>query len=508
MEFRNRFRRRAFLKGTVSAAGGLAGALVFGPGLLKGDAAMGAQSSLDGLGGVALAPGVAQFIGDTYFVHKSEFPDPNEGVAVLKLYQSGIQYLRDGRLDEAVMTMEKAVGGAKDSRHAYAGLGRASLERFRALGEKADLNRALDSLVAATRMAVANGRVRHTELLRQAIIESADYATADSVFGEILKAPVKQYLSHLDYALVLSSAGRSTEADTQFRAAHSNRPTGNMNAAVAYAEWLLDQARPADVLSLLSPRGLSEGEDIPWVSFLRGYAYEVLGQPDNAPPEYAKYADVSRSLPVPVKYRRAGSSAQSGLIFEDEVVRASVTCNSVITDLAKLVWGEARGESLGDQRAVAWTVRTRVIKGSVPCCLVVSNGASNFNQKYCDVIYQPNQFNVGNTYDPDQGNTALAVYYGTFPDPVANWCPAGTKSGTACGGSCSQQNTSAGNLQSARWFAAIAATSSCPYPYTPFGTCACSAGAPCPEGPPDDDGSKHCYFKRVNNDSCCGGCSC
>jgi len=60
--------------------------------------------------------------------------------------------------------------------------------------------------------------------------------------------------------------------------------------------------------------------------------------------------------------------------------------------LARTLWGEARGESLAGQIAVAWTIRNRVNDG---------NAKSWWGEGYTGVCQKPYQFSCWNSTDPN-----------------------------------------------------------------------------------------------------------
>ena len=60
--------------------------------------------------------------------------------------------------------------------------------------------------------------------------------------------------------------------------------------------------------------------------------------------------------------------------------------------LARTLWGEARGESLAGQIAVAWTIRNRVNDG---------NAKSWWGEGYVGVCQKPYQFSCWNKNDPN-----------------------------------------------------------------------------------------------------------
>ena len=60
--------------------------------------------------------------------------------------------------------------------------------------------------------------------------------------------------------------------------------------------------------------------------------------------------------------------------------------------LARTLWGEARGESLAGQIAVAWTIRNRVKDGK---------DKSGWGEGYASVCQKPYQFSCWNKSDPN-----------------------------------------------------------------------------------------------------------
>ena len=60
--------------------------------------------------------------------------------------------------------------------------------------------------------------------------------------------------------------------------------------------------------------------------------------------------------------------------------------------LARTLWGEARGESLAGQIAVAWTIRNRVNDGKAK---------SWWGEGYAGVCQKPYQFSCWNKNDPN-----------------------------------------------------------------------------------------------------------
>jgi spore germination cell wall hydrolase CwlJ-like protein len=78
--------------------------------------------------------------------------------------------------------------------------------------------------------------------------------------------------------------------------------------------------------------------------------------------------------------------------------------------LARTLWGEARGESLAGQIAVAWTIRNRVFDGKAK---------SWWGEDYAGVCLKPWQFSCWNKNDPN-----FAYLSGAKPIPFREFAQA------------------------------------------------------------------------------------
>ncbi|UVL42511.1 cell wall hydrolase [Pseudomonas sp. B21-040] len=78
--------------------------------------------------------------------------------------------------------------------------------------------------------------------------------------------------------------------------------------------------------------------------------------------------------------------------------------------LARTLWGEARGESLAGQIAVAWTIRNRVFDGKT---------SSWWGEGYAGVCQKPYQFSCWNKNDPN-----FAYLSGAKPIPLREFTQA------------------------------------------------------------------------------------
>ena len=225
-------------------------------------------------------------------------------------------------------------------------------------------------------------------------------------------------------------------------------------AMTEYGEWLLEQGRDAEVLSLLP-----KSPELRYIHLLRGVALERSGLLQEARSAYLQFAPYSRLFPAPAHFRIPGSAlqAETGIRFRTKSrngksaasissgditnITAAVTDQQAQYGLSYVIYGEAVGESVGGKRAVGWIVRDRVLRGSVgpsPCPYVINSGAT-LGDKYKSVMCQGNgsQFNgmclawcsnpdtTSCSYNAETDNVAYDVYEGYAPDPVSNHCPGG-----------------------------------------------------------------------------------
>jgi len=444
------------------------------------DAAMGLGSTNP----EALSPEVQRFIADTYLAHAEEFPDPNEPVEVLSLYLEGQELLHHRRIEEAIALFDQVIQRFPDSRHAHVGLGYAVWQRYKDSGAEEDLRLAIAEFLRAAQIGMKFGKVRYTYQIAVGLAQLGGRTSMDDFFREALLIGDRKYLTTLDYARGLALL-EDPQAEDWFRQAVALQPEGNIDALAYYVEWLLDHDRPADVVALIDP-----GVHIEYLHFLRGVALERLGKLGEARAAYQIYAPISRLDPAPRKYRIAGSKAQEGLVFEGDVVPQYVPCDGY-DDLALVIECEAAGESEGGQRAVGWTVRTRVFKGTLANCVYVDNSGTTLECKYSNVIYQPGQFytGCGRTPGATPKHVRYDVWYGYAPDPTVGYCPLGSYSGNACSGSvhCSSGTTQGASNQGPMRF--YSTTGTCPTggQYS----CLTSKGKVCGNG-----GSDHCFYNR------------
>jgi tetratricopeptide (TPR) repeat protein len=382
--------------------------------------------------GLDLQPRVWEFIADNYLSHAAEFPDPNEPVELLRIYLEGQEMLRAGRVDEALALFSPAVARYPHCRHAHAGLGYALWQRYKQSQVENDLRAAVQEFILADGIGMRYGRVHYTYPIAIGLGQLKDLATMDSYFEKVLKEGNEPYLASLDYARGLSLLN-DPRAEGWYKKAMAVEPEGVADAVAYYAEWLLDHGREVNDIR------------IQYVHFLKGVALERLGRPEEARREYEHYRKMSVDFPAPAKYRIPGSKTQAGLVFEGDI-QPLATESEAKQKLSQVIAGEARGESVGGQRAVGWTVRTRVFRAYyVPTSCggygnpngvwgAISSSAP-LADRYIAICDAPGQF-VQSDSTPSTNTRADEVWYGLVPDPVVCNCIRGSIIGGCCDGMC------------------------------------------------------------------------
>ncbi len=381
--------------------------------------------------GVDLQPGVREFIADSYLSHAAEYPDPNEPVEVLQLYLDGQRLLWDLQVDEAAALFSEAVTLYPDSRHAHAGLGAALLAKYRRDQTSVDLQASVRELVQAADIGMSYGKMRYTGAIAQGFGLLGDEAGLRDFFSRALATGHGQYATHLHFAQGLALLG-SAETDAWFQKTIELAPSGNIDAVAFYAEWLLDQGTPERVLEVIAPDEWAE-----YLHFLRGVALERMGRPDQAREEYEPYIEFSADFPAPSRYRIEGSKAQEGIIFEENSAgegRSGVLSSpSCLVNISRSIYAEASTETGGAQRAVGWTMRTRIFN-QVPGGGCKSFGITGITlcQKYVSAINTGFEacHVTGCRTSPSTDAAASDVYYGRTPQPIlttphTTWCPSG-----------------------------------------------------------------------------------
>jgi tetratricopeptide (TPR) repeat protein len=405
---------------------------------------------------VGFSKGVQQVIANTYLEHSAEYPDVNEPAALLQSYLEGRRQLRLGNTDAAIKIFRAAVKEFPDRRHAYAGLALGLWQQYEGTREMNVLRASVKAYLRAADIGMRYGRVLYTGYIGPGLTALKDKKRLDDFFQRALSVDDNRYLTLLDYARALATLS-DTRAEEWYLKAINEQPAGNMDATTYYAEWLLDTGKEAEVIVFI-------GTDPPidYLHFLRAVALERLGHTRDVGKEYDAYRRFNANFPAPAKYRIPGSRSQTGLIFEGDVPSSMSQVNA-LTALSRVISGEARGESSGGQRAVGWTVRTRVFRAydvSTACGGYGSptNGVwgapspgASLQTKYNAICNASGQF-VQYTPTPSTNSRADEVYFGAVPDPVVCNCKFGYIMGSCCYGGCSGESTQGAFPNGPAWF--------------------------------------------------------
>jgi hypothetical protein len=419
-------------------------------------------------------------------------PDPNESLEAVQLFVESRTAPNPKALLEA---------GAKrypDSRHIRARLAQLLWNEYLVTKHPTAASRALDEAAAASRLSAKNGRIEYLWLVSEAGLAAGRQSEVAAVFDDMLAVKPLDYQTHLEYARYLWRVEAPADAELHFQTAINNRPSGNIDAVIAYAERLIDAERYQDAVALLT----IPGERMLYGDFLRGVALERTGKTAEALTAYEKYREMSQVFPAPDRYKTE-SSLQDGIGFASSlsVQAASLSLQGQI-DLSWAVACEAGSETAGGMKAMAYATRQRAVKGNDGCVDTGQQG-STLSERYSSVVcyknstiypaYEgvvcssssgpvtscrlPNQ----NTRTATSDQVAYDVWYGWVPEPAYNWCPGDPAyDGTnACGGTCRYSSTDGvNNITPHSWFG----NSICGHTYS----CFQSLGFLCGNGDPDN----------------------
>jgi tetratricopeptide (TPR) repeat protein len=426
-----------------------------------------------------LSPDVAEFIAGNFLSHAAEFPDAEEPEGALRAYVDGTDRLGAGDVDAAVELFTRAAQAYPGARHAHAGLGAALWERHQLSGSQRDLARAVSAFLAAHRIGLDHDRVRYVDVLAEGLGRLGDSARLRDVFLPLLDRHPDDSRLALLFARGLALA-QDAEAEAWFQRSLATM-ADDPQPAVEYGRFLIDRGRAGDAYDALAPvRGAGFG----MAEFLFGYAAEALGRGKEAREAYRNAAEFSRAFPLPASLWSELAAAQ-GARFASGAHAPAALCNGQLK-MSRIIYCESRGEGTGGMRAVGWTLRSRVFRGTEKTGCVVSNSGATLCDKYYTVGTQSGQFCGGTTHDATTDQIALDVYNGRVPDAYNNWCPAGSISGTKCTGTCTSSTTSGANVNGATFF------------YATSGTCATTHPSGCgstPQKTCSNGGSDHCFYR-------------
>ena len=405
-------------------------------------------------------PGVEDFLRNTFGnISATGVPDPNETLEVLQSYVS----FRNS--PNALENFRRLVEQNPASRFARLGLAQAYYSQYLTSRDREDAALALQEQLEAAKIAFSYGKVFYTSWIKQMALDAGQPEIAIEWFDQVLAQDPNNYDVTLNYGQLLVSIDSNARAEQFLRKAMKVRSTGNLDAHVAYAEFLLNNGRYQDVLS----DTVLVGERAFYLDFLHGYALERLGRGSETVRYYDRYADMSRDFPAPRLFQIPESQFQRNITFAEDVpaldstslkeskselyvafnqdfsqqLLARATPAPATTNLSWVTACEAGPtETIGAQRMVAWSVRQRKNRGTIPDCLDADNSGNSDNEKYANVICQLNQYeevicesntnvthcNNVNTKTDTSDQVAHDVYNGYVPDPFNNWCPSGSVS--------------------------------------------------------------------------------
>lgn len=425
----------------------------------------------------------------TYLGHAAELPDSGEPVVVLERYleiQKHDAKADRKALDKRLNEWRRFTRQYPNSRYAHLGLAKTYRDRGAFTGQD-DLRRAVDSFLKANEIGVGQGRLLFSRQISELMVQLDDLEGLDQAFGTLLKASGKaetkrgeQYAVLVDYADGLAALNDERAWDF-FEQAIALLPD-NIEAFNRYARRLLEKGNAEEALRVLET--LTREERIRFVrpAFLRRQALRALGRDTSSADEeiaqirqrqvtagsYVPEKDTGDILtPVfePFAHSNASDDCRSATYAQAQHCDSGGTClYSYVVNLAEILYNEARGESLGSQDAVGWTVRDRALQG-VSCDAYV--GGVNYtscrtnlpcgdpsrcalSRYYCcaehgattTVGASHSQFNDAHVplqtlIDSGLFYEAQYVWWGAVPDPTTNFVPAGVSDCTfGCSGFC------------------------------------------------------------------------
>jgi hypothetical protein len=426
---------------------------------------------------------------DTYLGHAAELPDPSEPVFVLQQY---LEIQKHNNLDRKAL--DKRVNDWRKLARQYAHLGLAKTYRDRAaFAGQADLHRAVDSFLRASEIGRGQGRLLFTRQLSELMVQLNDREGLDDAFQTMLKAnkadtrPGEQYSVLVDYADGLAAL-QDERAWGYFEQAIALQPE-SIEAINRYARRLLEAGKAEEVLRVLEAH-LTRQERVRFVrpAFLRRQALKALGRDTaSADEEIAEIRERQGKAGIYVPEKDTGDplgnvvesfahstssdDCRSATYAQSQHCDSSGTClYSYVINLAEVMYNEARGESIGSQDAVGWTVRDRAFQG-VSCDAYI--GGVNYtscrtnlpcgdpsrcavSRYYCCVIHgntttvgaAHSQFNDAHVtlqtlIDSGQFYEAQLVWWGAVPDPTTGFAPAGV---SGCTVGCGPENYCTGGV--------------------------------------------------------------
>ena len=242
-------------------------------------------------------------------------PDPNERSQDFRdRYQRARQLMGSGDWPAAEAALQEALKRYPDSRHLHQLHAELLWYRSENGKDRALLRQAADHAVRAAELGLqqefVDARVADQAATYLGLLE--DRQALDGLFTRLLARDPGSAV-YRSYGSALARLGDPRAEEMLRKAAETERDSSE--AMTAYAEWLLDHGRDAEVLKLVP-----ESTNSYYLHFLRGVALERTNRPDEAEKEYARFAKYSQSFPAPQRYRVPDSRIQAaaGIRFTSE----------------------------------------------------------------------------------------------------------------------------------------------------------------------------------------------
>ncbi len=443
------------------------------------------------------SPQVEELLATTWLGGAAARPDAGESHEVLVKYleENGHQGVGAAEIERRVAEWKTLVRAYPGSRYARAGLGRTYRALADATGDRAALRRAAAAYARAAEIGRSHGRLRYSRELSELYVELGNRRRLDRTFGRLLSDPelakserAHYYLTVLDYADGLATLGDLEAAGPLFEEAIGLHPSNNVEAIQRWVRRLTEAGRLAEALQVLETRygaddrisqmmpavqrrelrrklGLDTAEADAEVETLRGFLRGTSGGSlfrDLFPEESA---DAGEFVPTaPFSHTVAADDCRA-TTYTTLYCDQFNSCFQVYTmNIAEVLWNEARGETLGAQTLVTWSVRNRALQNlkqlttggycdvyiggpayrssntswqNLPCNEKLSYPTHcNLSRYYCFVVhggtttvgaqhYQYNDAHVATQSLWDSGVVyrAWRSINGYHPDVSSNWVP-------------------------------------------------------------------------------------
>ncbi len=366
------------------------------------------------------SPQVEELLATTWLGGAAARPDAGESHEVLLKYldENAHQDVEAAELERRVAEWKTLVRAHPTSRYARAGLARTYRALAGATGDRPALRRAAAAYARAAEIGRSHGRLRYTRELSELYAELGNRRRLDRTFGRLLSDAAlarsergHYYLTLLDYADGLAALGELEAAGPYFDEAIGLSPENDVEAIQRWTRRLTEAGRLAEALEVLETRysaderiiqmmpaiqrrdlrqklGLDTAEADAEFEIVRKRIEGTAGGfllldrgPEEAGEEAAFVPTAPFSHTVTADDCRANDYRT---LFCDQY---NVCFQVYVMNIAEVLWNEARGETLGAQTLVTWSVRNRALQNLKQ----LTTGG------YCDVYIGGPAYRTSNT---------------------------------------------------------------------------------------------------------------